>query len=304
MPSGLWVVATPLGNLGDMPPRALQALSSADAILCEDTRRTLNLLRAFEIQGRLERLDAHASAAQVNSVVERLKKGGSFALVSDAGTPGISDPGAKVVALAHDAGICVTPIPGPSAVATLLSVSGFEGNSFAFFGFFPRSKREKTEMMETLQTHRLITVAIWFESPKRILESLGFIAERLPDARLVVGKEMTKLHEKFFAGVATQVHTAIVQEIQENGEIGEWCFAVELPHVEPDAVSESLGWVKTLECLIGAGVSVSESVRTISQHFGAPQGARSPSRKEIYERALRLFAKISEKKIEKNDEGD
>ncbi len=292
MPSGLWVVATPLGNLGDVTPRAITALSEAAVILCEDTRRTLNLLRALEIHERphLERLDAHATPQQIDSVIERLKQGGNFALVSDAGTPGISDPGAKVVAAAHAAGICVTPVPGVSAVATLLSVSGLEGSSFAFLGFFPRALREKRELMEKLETHTAITVAIWFESPRRILESLGCIAERWPAARLVVGKEMTKLHEKFFVGPATQVHTAIVQETQETGEIGEWCFSVELPHVESEAASDSSGWVKALECLLSAGVSVSESARLIGQHFGAPS---DPSRKEVYERALRLSEKKS-----------
>lgn len=133
---GLWVVATPIGNLGDLSPRAREALELADAILCEDTRRTARLAAALGISTPLERLDAHAGPRAIEKAVKRLEAGESLALVTDAGTPAISDPGAALVAAARDAGVAITPFPGASAVMTLLSVAGFHETPFTFRGFF------------------------------------------------------------------------------------------------------------------------------------------------------------------------
>src|SRR4051812_7937426 len=134
LPAGLWVVATPIGNLGDLSPRAAQALGEADVILCEDTRRTGTLLAAagIESEARLRRMDAHASEREVARAVGDLRDGKRLALVTDAGTPSISDPGARLVQAAHEAGIQVTPIPGASAPAALLSAAGFTETSFVF----------------------------------------------------------------------------------------------------------------------------------------------------------------------------
>ena len=142
LPQGLWVVATPIGNLGELSERARGALAQADAIYCEDTRRTGALLTAVGISGKsLRRLDAHSGARAVEDAVARLESGESFAYVSDAGTPAISDPGSALVAAARARGVRVTPVAGPSAVAALLSVSGFEGTAFVFRGFFPQIGR-------------------------------------------------------------------------------------------------------------------------------------------------------------------
>jgi len=292
---GLWMVATPIGNLEDFSSRARLALEHADAILCEDTARTSNLLSAFGISKSMYRLDAHATPDKIEGVVARLKAGENFACVSDAGTPAVSDPGSALVKEARASGIDVTPIPGVSAVTALLSVSGFAETEFTFRGFFPRKKAEKvSEILQILES-KLSTVFVYFESPKRLIETLETLLERLPQSEWVIGKELTKLHEKIFAGPAAHVFALICEEIANEGERGEWCFAIHTS-IGPSRLAEEVGgadkssdWVKALHCLLDAQVSASEAARQVSQHFGAPK-------KIVYEAALKLFGK-------KNSEG-
>jgi 16S rRNA (cytidine1402-2'-O)-methyltransferase len=294
-PGGLWVVATPIGNLQDLTPRAREALETAEALLCEDTRETAKLTHALGLGRRmtdLHRFDAHSGPDDCRYWVKRMQEGAHVVLVSDAGTPGISDPGAALVAAAVEAGLPVSPLPGPSAVATLLSVSGFLGNSFAFRGFFPRERVDREKELGLLSVPaRLAGIVVWFESPRRIAAALGFFAERLPAARLVVAKELTKLHEKFFRGNASEVFRQVENEISAEGERGEWCFAVESPEpAKPDLRDESSEWVKALRCLLDAQVPASTAAKGISQHFGAP-------RNTVYEMALKFSGK-------KNQRGD
>lgn len=280
LPSGLWVVATPIGNLGDMPPRAQLALEQADLILCEDTRRTSVLLSALGLStftSRMERLDAHTPEGKIRDWVEKLKLGKCFALVTDAGTPSISDPGAALVGQARLEGVRITPFPGPSAVLTLLSVSGFNETAFTFRGFFPRKHEEQKSEFKAASESNLARVYVWFESPFRILETLLLLSHEFPDIGVVVGKELTKLHEKLFYGHAVQAAQFVGEEIQQEGTLGEWCFAVQFPkkkHVfhEQDLLpDENLGWVKAIRCLLGAGVTPSDTARLVSQEFGIPK---------------------------------
>ncbi|MCM2279363.1 MAG: 16S rRNA (cytidine(1402)-2'-O)-methyltransferase [Oligoflexia bacterium] len=290
LPPGLWVVATPIGNLADLSPRARAALEQAHAILCEDTRQGAKLLAAAGI-GRpmsvLERVDAHASEAVLRARAERLRAGESLALISDAGTPAISDPGSALVALAHEAGVKVTPVPGPSAVPALLSVSGFGEAAFVFRGFFPRKQGEREEELARVSASRVARVFVWFESPNRIGETLELLAARMPAAEVVAAKELTKVHERLFTGRADEVFSAIREELLREGPRGEWCFAAKLPELAENNSSEgdeSSDWVKALRCLIDARIPASEAARQVSQHFGA-------SRKMVYEKALRLSGK-------------
>jgi 16S rRNA (cytidine1402-2'-O)-methyltransferase len=294
LPTGLWVVATPIGNLGDLSPRALQALSLADAILCEDTRRTSQLLAAVGLSGkRLERLDAHATPARLDQVADRLEAGENLALVSDAGTPAVSDPGSALVARALERGVRVTPLPGPSAVVTLLSVAGFESTAFLFRGFFPRKTKEReTEirLAESCAKLGATRVLAWFESPERVSDALAAWARLAPDARIIAGKELTKLHERFFSGNSVETAEKVASEIERDGALGEWCFAVEFAEhssVNVENVAQdgdSLDWVKALQCLLNAQVSASGAAKQVSQHFGV-------SRNVAYDRALRLAGK-------------
>lgn len=293
LPIGLWVVATPIGNLADLTPRAKQALEEAEQILCEDTRRTFILLSAVNIHRNrrsLSRFDEHSSSDQTMAWIEWMKQGKSLALVTDAGTPALSDPGARLVAASKRVGIRITPIPGVSAISALLSICGFEDTAFSFRGFFPRKEEEKFKEWELIRTSSLSRVFIWFESPQRILNSIQFCKDMLPDGEMVVGKELTKRFERLFYGSAEKVYSEIHTEISSEGQIGEWCFAICLPpqmHKEEKLKEEldlNLDWVKAIRCLLETGVSVSEAAKKVSQHFGIP-------RKRAYSVSIEIFNK-------------
>jgi 16S rRNA (cytidine1402-2'-O)-methyltransferase len=296
------VVATPIGNLEDLSPRARQALGEAASILCEDTRRTAQLLAALGVGGkRLERLDAHADPGRIDFMARRLAAGESLALVSDAGTPGISDPGSRLVARARELGVAVTPIPGPSAPVTLLSVAGFDETAFVFRGFFPRKAGERaSELGLARESARqgIARVLVWFESPERVVESLAHVARFEPLARVFAAKELTKLHERFFAGDAREAHALVAGEIEREGARGEWCFAVRMPELRPvpgagtgpggggAEGTESSDWVKALSCLINARVSASVAAREVSQQFGVPKN-------RVYKEALTIAERVA-----------
>lgn len=286
---GLWVIATPIGNLEDFSPRGRAALAQADRILCEDTRRTRALTAHLGLDTLLVRFDRHTPQRQLQKWIEELSQteGMSFALVSDAGTPGVSDPGANLVRLAHEAGVVVTPVPGPSAPLTLLSASGFESQHFAFYGFFPRKESERQEEIRKFKISDA-RIGIWFESPQRVLEVLNRFTPEISGARWIVGKELTKLHEKLFSGPGDFVLRAVQAEIESQGELGEWCFAVEKPPSVPVAQAAST-WGLALECLIEAGVPPSDAARRISQKFGVSKGI---SKNEVYAAALVLAQRL------------
>ena len=291
MPPGLWIVATPIGNLMDITSRACKALAEAELIFCEDTRRTGILLSSLGIarNQRLERLDAHTPLNRLQAWIQEMKMGGKFALVTDAGTPAVSDPGSVFVALAHEAEIQVTPIPGASAVLALLSVSGFQETAFAFRGFFPRKTLERKREIQLAQSSPLASICTWFESPLRILDTLTLVQHELPEARIIVAKELTKLHEKLFLGSINKVLEQIETELNQIGSVGEWCFGIQFSSRDSVAREEALdtlreAWVKALRCLAECGVSASEAVRKVSQHFGVPK-------KLVYQESLSVFGK-------------
>ncbi len=299
LPCGLWVVATPIGNLADISSRAISALKEADLILCEDTRRTGALLSALgiaEFKGRLERVDSYAESQKLQFFIEKMKAGKNLALVTDAGTPAISDPGSALVACAHEAGICVTPLPGASAVVTLLSVSGFQGTAFTFRGFFPRKLADQKEELQWASISPLSSIYVWFESPQRIEETLTMLSETFPQVPVVIGKELTKLHERIFFDQADPVAKWVQNEIATEGKVGEWCFAIQFPkqnrpdYSMPIGALESAGWDKALQCLLDAHITVSEAAKRVSQSFGIPK-------KVSYEMAL----KVSGKKVKGGD---
>ena len=284
LPPGLWVVATPIGNLGDLTERAQQALEEAEVILCEDTRRTSQLLSVLGLSKTLERLDAHATDKQLARVIQALTDGQSFALVTDAGTPAISDPGARIVSLAHGAGIRVTPVPGVSAVMTLLSVAGLEETEFCFRGFFPKKTKEKKEELALAASAKVARIFVWFEAPGRVLDTVEQIALEWPEAQVVAGKELTKLHEKVLVGTASEVAKLLAAELNLEGERGEWCLIVRFAVTTVLGPEESSDWVKALRCLMEEGVSASQSAKRVSQTFGV-------TKKIVYEMALSLAGK-------------
>ena len=204
-PSGeLRVVATPIGNLSDLSPRAVEALRTADVILAEDTRRTRALLTHLGIAGvRLERFDAEVERRDVEHVVSRLRAGERVTLVSDAGMPGVSDPGAALVRAAAAAGVLVVPVAGPSAVTSALAASGLSAGGHRFFGFLPRRGGERARALERVRdTEELVVL---FESAERLPDTLKELAVSMPERAAVIAREMSKLHEEFVRGTLAEV---------------------------------------------------------------------------------------------------
>jgi 16S rRNA (cytidine1402-2'-O)-methyltransferase len=219
----LYVVATPIGNLEDITLRALKVLKLVQLVAAEDTRRTGILLRHYDIDTPIVSVHEHNERARIDRIVGRLAKGDSVALVTDAGTPGISDPGATLVAAIREAGFTVEPIPGASAVAAAISASGVQSQGFTFLGFAPiRSKDRKlwfTELVESRQ--RLV---VFFEAPHRLrktLEELTLLVKR----PIIVGRELTKLHEEFVRGTPAEL---LARFDEPQGE-----FTVLVPPADP-----------------------------------------------------------------------
>lgn len=200
----LYVVATPIGNLNDITLRAIQVLKEADVIACEDTRHTQQLLNHLEITGkRLIACHAHNEASSSQGIIQLMQQGLNVAYCSDAGTPGVSDPGSRLVRTVREAGFTVVPIPGASASVTLISASGLAGKTFTFEGFLsPKSGRRKKRLEELLARDEAFIV---YESPFRIIKTLEEI-KALDDTRqIVLGREMTKTFEQFVTGTASEI---------------------------------------------------------------------------------------------------
>lgn len=213
----LYVVATPIGNLEDITMRALRILSEVDYVLCEDTRVTGKLLAHYNIKKPLRRYDAHATEQTYEKIILDLEQGMKIALVSDAGTPGVSDPGVLLVSGARVAGAQVEAIPGPSAVTTAVSLAGIAGNQFTFLGFVPHKKGRQT-FFESLSTYEVQPV-IFFESTHRIMKALQQLSVTVPTARVYLARELTKLYEEMIIGTPAELLEILEAEpVKQKGE--------------------------------------------------------------------------------------
>jgi 16S rRNA (cytidine1402-2'-O)-methyltransferase len=199
----LHVVATPLGNLDDLSGRAQETLRASALIACEDTRRTAKLLARCGLDVPMVAVHKFSERERLDAVLEVLSGGGDVALVSDAGTPGVSDPGALLVAAAHEAGIRVSPVPGPSAVATILSVAGLPADRFVFDGFLPSRAGERRKQLRALAAEPRTVVV--YDAPHRVKDTLADMAEVLGARRIVLGRELTKVHETILRGSAREI---------------------------------------------------------------------------------------------------
>lgn len=199
----LYVVATPIGNLEDMTLRAIRTLQEVDYIAAEDTRHSLILLQKYQIQKPLISFHAWSDERKLQQLIGLLKEGKKIALISDAGTPGISDPGYVLIKAARQEGIPVIPIPGPSAFLAALSASGLPTHQFVYLGFLPLKKGRKTLLESFAQEHRTI---VFYESPHRLLKTLQQLHELYPNRTLVIARELTKIHEEFFKGTAQEAY--------------------------------------------------------------------------------------------------
>lgn len=211
----LYVVATPIGNLEDVSPRALKALGEAQAIACEDTRHTGHLLAHFGIRKPLVRYDNFVHKRETPRLLERLLRGESVALVTDAGTPGVSDPGFRLVREAVRAGVKVVPIPGPSSVTAALSASGFPADDFVFLGFLPRRAGRQKKLFAAVGAERTV---VFLESVFRLGDTLAAAKEVYGDAEAVVARELTKMHEEFIRGRLGEVLAELAKRKDLKGE--------------------------------------------------------------------------------------
>lgn len=212
----LYIVATPIGNLEDITLRALRILKEVDIVLCEDTRVTGKLLHHYEIDAKMLRYDAHASERTHEEIIERLERGERIALVSDAGTPGVSDPGVLLIARAREAGARIEAIPGPSAVTTAVSLAGIPGNQFTFLGFAPQKKGRETFFASLSAQAQPV---VFFESTHRIMKTIDAVKTHLPEAKVHVARELTKLHEEVLVGHAADIERILSSEpVKQKGE--------------------------------------------------------------------------------------
>jgi len=274
----LHVVATPIGNLEDVTLRALRVLREADVVLAEDTRRTRILLDRHGIAARPRSLHAHNEAARTDEVLAALRGGHDVALVSDAGTPLVSDPGARLVEAALAEGHAVSPVPGPSAVLAALTVSGFGGGGFAFLGFLPRRAGERAKLLARHRTAALPLVL--FESPQRLAATLRALRDALGDRRACVARELTKLHEEVVRGTLSEL-----AERFAGGARGEITLVVsgeEAPAaMAADAAPDAQDLDARIRALLEAGSSPREIAARLAKAAGLPK-------RDVYARCLAL----------------
>ncbi len=269
----LYLVGTPIGNLGDISQRAVEVLRSVDVVACEDTRRTRILLDRYGIATRTTSLPAFDEARRAGGLIERLAGGASIALVTDAGMPGVSDPGAEVVRLAVEAGVTVVPVPGPSAPLAALAASGLPTERFTFFGFLPRKGGARRDAMAELAAAP--GTLLLFESPRRLHDTLLDLREALGDRRACVARELTKLHEEFVRGRLSELATHFAGEV-----LGEITLVIE-GRTGPAPAEAAADPDELLRARLAAGVSVRDAAREVAEATGLPK-------KPLYQRALEL----------------
>lgn len=226
----LVIVPTPIGNLGDVTKRAHAELEASDVVCCEDTRVTGTLLAALGIEKRLERLDEATISARAQDIVERVLAGEYIAYCSDAGMPGVSDPGQRLIACAYEHGAPVEVLPGGTAIATAYVASGFVAPCFYFGSFFPRKKTEQIQALEALRA--LDAVLIFYESPKRIVKALESVADVFPNRMVAVCRELTKLHEEVVRGQAGEVYATFKKRAENTPIKGEIVLVIDAPNDE------------------------------------------------------------------------
>ena len=222
----LFIVATPIGNARDMSPRGAEILESVDVIAAEDTRRSVVLLNKLGIRGRLASNHKFNEHGKARYFIDLLKAGQSVAVITDAGTPCISDPGNELIRAAVEEGVRVVGVPGPCAAVTALSVSGFDLSSFVFRGFFPRERADQTRLFGQMRRGAVRT-NVFYESPKRVMDTVEVFLREAPDCRICLCNDLTKLHETAFRGTPAQVRDQLLEK--GNYEKGEFCLVAELP---------------------------------------------------------------------------
>ncbi len=278
----LYIVATPIGNSRDMSPRGIQILTEVDMIAAEDTRRSMILLNKLEIRNKLVSNHKFNEYGKAKFFINAMKEGQSVAVITDAGTPCISDPGNELIRAAVEEGIPVIGVPGCCAAVTALSVSGFDLSSFLFYGFFPRENVERRRLLEKMRHGDTRTFAL-YESPKRIMELVDFFLEEKAQCRLCLCNDLTKLHEMSFRGTPEQVKEQLLAK--GNYDKGEYAVVLE---IEKDYVFNKVEHTVSAEAMlvdamVAGGISAKEAVSAV---LGDPNN--SYSKNELKAAALQL----------------
>ncbi|MEN9823675.1 MAG: hypothetical protein RLZ04_2101 [Actinomycetota bacterium] len=274
-PGSLVLVSTPIGNLGDMPPRAVEALRRAALVCCEDTRHSGRLLQHVGITGaRLAVANEHTEDARTAEVLEVLATGRDVAVVTDAGTPGISDPGMRLVRAVVDAGYAVTAVPGPAALVMALVLSGIDTTRFVFEGFLPRSGGERTTRLAEIAGERRTIVL--YEAPHRVERTVADLAESLGgERRVALARELTKLHEEVWRG---SLHDAAAH-LAEVGPRGEYVLVVEGAPAPAPASDDAL--LESLRAHLAAGTDRRSAIAAVVAETGA-------AKNRVYDLALTI----------------
>lgn len=274
----LFVVATPIGNLNDLSPRAIETLKNSDLILVEDTRQTIKLLNHFNIKNKMVSYHKFNETKRSIDIIEDLKNGKNIALVSDAGTPCISDPGYILVKQARENNINVIGVPGCSAVITALSIGGLDTSSFAFYGFVPCDNKDKKALFEEIK-HSKIKTKVLYESPKRIIKLLSELNSEIPGCVVSVCSELTKLHEKCIHGKIDYVLSEMIKD--PNSDKGEYVVLISNDVVNEESECLSVEAL-ILDAMIKNDCTVKEAINIINKNNN------NLSKKEIYNAGLNL----------------
>ena len=281
MAGTLYIVSTPIGNLQDISKRAIEVLKESDLIACEDSRHTKKLLSHFEIKTPLTSYHEHNELSKSKKLIEELIQGKNIALVTDAGTPCVSDPGYRVVSLAIKNHIKVVPVPGASSVFAALAASGLPSDKFLFLGFLPKTKKQVEKFCETHCNHPY--TLILFESPKRLKKSLGYLLEFLGNREAALSRELTKLHEEITYGTLEELGQSIAERDSIKGEITLIIKGSKGDESANSGVGEEIisNRLKTLKNL---GLSLKDSVKVVCKDY-------STTKKDVYEKALAIWGK-------------
>lgn len=267
----LFVVATPIGNLEDITLRAIRALKEADMIAAEDTRHTRKLLNHYHITTPVTSYFEHNKAIKGDYIIGRLKEGRDIALVSDAGTPGVSDPGYNLIKAAIEAGIKVVPVPGASAAIAALSISGFPADGFAFEGFLPHKEKARRDKLESLKGDPRNIV--FYESPQRVISTLQAVRDIFGERSIVLSRELTKIHEETLRGKVSDLLASLMGRTIR----GEVVIITEGFHGEPFKGSVA----DELNKAVKSGLSMKEAIKAVAEGLGIPKA-------EVYREGLKV----------------
>ncbi|MBI5638816.1 MAG: 16S rRNA (cytidine(1402)-2'-O)-methyltransferase [Nitrospirae bacterium] len=271
MKGTLYIVSTPIGNLEDITLRALRILKEVDLIAAEDTRHSLKLLTHYGISKPLISYWGEKEKIKAEETIKRLLSGQSVALISDAGTPGISDPGGVLIRKAIEEGIRVVPVPGPTAVIAALSVAGFSTEEFIFSGFLPPRQTQRKKVLEELSLEK--RTVVFYEAPHRVLDTIADMAEIFGQRRAVVIKEITKLHEEVQRGPLPEVSA----RLRDSRIMGEYVIVVEGRQGESGVSADEA--LKEIGSLMKKGIRRKDAVSRVAVQYGL-------SKKELYDRSL------------------